>query len=388
MKQSTIFFNRGLRVSRLQGLRHTCAMFLIGASILAPFSSCDKSLDAPMPQALETGELTASKQTVDIDASNPTAEAVTLSWTAFSNSRVAYKMLVSSGAMSDTITIAQNAKSKRFSMAELNTIAVEELDLPISVAANIDFKLLANVTINSNTAESNVIRLSVVPAPTGPAYTRMFIVGNATPNGWNIDAPNEMTVDPTNPFQFKYGAVLNAGEFKIPVATGNWGGDFYMPPTNLAPITGTAVSLHTGGQPDNKWAVTTAGPYKILLNISSTPSINIKPFTPSPTLYMVGDATPAGWNIDAPTPMVMTPGNPYEFTFTGPLTVGLFKVPLATGNWNGDYYMPAADNTLPGNTAATFVPGGSPDYKWKITEAGNYKVTVNQLEEKITIVKQ
>ncbi len=35
-----------------------------------------------------------------------------------------------------------------------------------------------------------------------------------------------------------------------------------------------------------------------------------------------------------------------------------------------------------------FVPGGSPDFKWKIPEAGNYTITINQLYETISIQKQ
>jgi hypothetical protein len=197
-----------------------------------------------------------------------------------------------------------------------------------------------------------------------------------------------MKVDPTNPFQFTYNEVLKAGEFKIPVATGNWSTDFFMPPTNDPPITSTSVQLTPGGSPDNKWKITTPGAYKILLNISSTPFIQIKPFTPYAGLWMVGDATPAGWDIANPTPMVQTAGNPYEFTYTGNLNAGEFKIPTATGNWNTDYFMPPTNHPAATSNAAIIIPGGNPDNKWQITAAGTYKVTLNQLYETISIVKQ
>jgi starch-binding outer membrane protein SusE/F len=34
-----------------------------------------------------------------------------------------------------------------------------------------------------------------------------------------------------------------------------------------------------------------------------------------------------------------------------------------------------------------FVAAGNPDNKWKISVAGNYKITINQLYETISIVK-
>jgi hypothetical protein len=361
--------------------------FFILASLLF-FTACKKELDAPIAAPLDPGVLSASKDTVNIDASNPGGEAVTFSWTAAANSMISYKLTLTAGTKTDTINIVSNALSKKFTNAELNSILVDKLGLAIGTQAVVTATVNATVPINGKTASTNTVTIKAKPAPTGPAYTKLWIVGDATPNGWDINNPNEMKVDPTDPFQFKYNEVLKAGEFKIPVATGNWGTDFFMPPTNNPAITSTAVQLIERGSPDNKWKITTPGAYKILLNISSSPSIKITPFTPYAALWMVGDATPAGWNIDAPTPMVPTAGNPYEFTYTGALKAGEFKVPTATGNWGTDYFMPPSNGAGTGATNAIFIRTGNPDNKWKITEAGNYKVTVNQLYETMTIQKQ
>ena len=220
----------------------------------------------------------------------------------------------------------------------------------------------------------------------GPAYTKLWIVGDATPNGWNIDNPNEMRVDPSDPFVFTYNAVLKAGEFKIPTSTGNWGTDFYMPLTNAPDISNTGVRLVAGGNPDYKWKITTPGAYKIKLNIRDM-TISITPFTPYERLWMVGDATPNGWNIDSPNEMTKDPNDPNVFTYNGPLTIGEFKIPTATGNWGTDYFMPSVNHQDINSSAVIFVPAGNPDNKWQITQAGNYRVTLNQLYETITIEK-
>ena len=241
----------------------------------------------------------------------------------------------------------------------------------------------------------NILSLTIIITPAAlPLYSQLWIVGDATPNGWNINNPNKMYTDVFNPYVFRYNEVLNAGEFKMPTGTGNWGGDFYRPATNHPPITDTTAPLVFGNTnpPDNKWLITTAGPYKISLNISYN-SIHITPFTPFTSLWIVGDATPTGWDINNPTPLVPTPGDPYTFTYTGPLTVGEFKIPVTTGNFGCPYFRPEINHPDISDTTAPYVPllGGpadANDYKWYISTAGNYKITLNQLHENILIKPQ
>lgn len=237
------------------------------------------------------------------------------------------------------------------------------------------------------TIEVDIINLSIsLTQSSQPAYKKLWVVGDATPNGWNINNPNEMSVDSSNLFVFNYNEVLKAGEFKIPTATGNWGCDYFMPLVNNQSLTSNDVQVVTGGNPDNKWKITTAGAYKIKLDLLNT-KIYIKPFTPYTQLWLVGDATPAGWNINNPTAMTVNPLNPYEFTWTGPMTAGEFKIPTATGNWGCDYFMPLVDQQGISSGLAKFVTAGNPDHKWRINTAGNYQITFNQLKETISIVK-
>lgn len=245
------------------------------------------------------------------------------------------------------------------------------------------------------TIDVNLISLTInISKAQAPLYSKLWIVGDATPNGWNIDAPNEMKLDPFNPYIFHYNENLNAGEFKIPTATGNWGGDFYRPLINHPPITDTGAVLTFGNTspPDDKWQITTAGAYKISLNIQYN-SIHIDPFTPYAALWMLGDAAPNGWNDDDPTPMKAT-SDPNVFVYEGNLTAGEFKIPVAIKNgFAGPYFRPDMNHPPITDTNAPFVAQGAnqadkDDYKWQITEAGKYKVTINQLYETISIVKE
>ena len=230
------------------------------------------------------------------------------------------------------------------------------------------------------------LNISVTAAST-PPYSRLWLLGDAVPTGWNIDQPSEMRVDSSNLFVFTYNEILAAGEFKIPVSTGDFGTDYYMPLANHPALSETGVQLVSNGNPDLKWQITNPGPYKIRLDLQNL-KIDIKPFTPYTQIWMVGDASPVGWNINSPQLLTPTPGNPYEFSYTGPLSAGEFKLPLATGDWGCDYFMPVLNGSGPGSTQMKWVASGSPDFKWRITEAGNYKVTINQLYETISIVPQ
>lgn len=237
------------------------------------------------------------------------------------------------------------------------------------------------------TISINLLDLTAsIEAATTPPYTRLWMLGDATPTGWNIDAPTEMRVDSSNLFVFGYNGLLSAGEFKIPTTTGNFSTDYYMPLVNHQAITETGVQLVSVGGPDNKWKIITPGPYKIKLNLQ-TMKMEIELFVPYTQIWMVGDASPVGWNIDNPHPMTVDPVNPYVFSYTGPMAVGEFKFPVETGNWGGDFFMPVLNGSGPGSTQMKFVPGGNPDNKWKIAVAGNYKITINQLYETISIVK-
>ena len=362
---------------------------LLSALTLA---ACSHELDAPTPTALETGTLSASKSEVTIDITKPSDEAITFSWTTEKNTLIKYKLVLTSGAKTDTAEVPTNSIARKFTNAEFNDFMLDKLGLEIGKPATIQAMIYARVTINAKNASSNVITISAIPSQKGPAYTKLWIVGNATPKIWDIDDPDVMENDPTSIYQFKFNEVLKAGEFKIPAGTGDWNGDFYMPPVDHPDLSSTSVKFTPGGKPDNKWQIDNPGPYKILLNISSTPFIRIEAFTPYDHIYIIGDATTAGWDANNPIAMTVDPADPNLFTWTGDLTSagGQFRFLVSTGDLNGSAFVAPAPDAGIKATQVAFAPNGTPanNFKVKAGEDGTYKVTINQLKESVSIVKQ
>ena len=103
-------------------------------------------------------------------------------------------------------------------------------------------------------------------------YENVYMVGNAiTGIGWDIGKAKPMNWDPKNPEVFTFIGQFDAGEFKLALDLGNWGGRFLMPQANGTILKGDAndntnVSLMPNGQPDNKWVIETAGQYELTVN--------------------------------------------------------------------------------------------------------------------------
>lgn len=104
------------------------------------------------------------------------------------------------------------------------------------------------------------------------------------------------------------------------------------------------------------------------------------------TVYMVGDATPAGWQIASPTPMLRD-GNIH--TYEGVLKVGEMKLPTEFA-WDKPTYMPEENGVVINENGVAshkvvLMPEGQPDNKWKVEKEGKYRVTLDTEAMKINV---
>jgi hypothetical protein len=232
----------------------------------------------------------------------------------------------------------------------------------------------------------NIINLAIkIEALEAPEYSQLWFVGN--PTSWNFRA---MTVDAADPFIFHYNADLSAGgEFKIATIEGNWDCVFFRPTVDL---TAEGVNLDVGkwaGDPDYKWNIT-GGVYKIKLDTRDM-KIDIVPFTPYAMIYLVGDASPNGWEIGNATSM-NAGSDMNKFTWTGTLNVGELKFTCdRQTDWNGAFFLASQNGIEPTGSEEPMIfssSGSNPDNKWKINDAGTYSIELDQLQETVIIIKQ
>ena len=359
-------------------------------------SGCNKDKVAPKVSAVPA--LSSSASSVVLTHENAAQPAITFSWT---NAQVSgmqgsvtyfiqWDLKGNNFANPTSVKIGRDTLKAAYTQGAFNNLVST---LPPAVASQIEVRLVV-ATSDGSVAPfySNVISLTVTPYAKAipPPFNQLWLVGDATPAGWNIDSPTPMLEDATDPYIFTYTGNLSAGEFKIPTATGNWGVQFYRPVTNHPALSDPHVQL-SAGDPDNKWQITKASKYKITLNLHTLTIsiIDLNDTTPPPysKLWIVGDATPAGWNINAPTPMVQDSTDPFVFTYTGPLTAGEFKIPVGTGDWGVKFYRPVVNHPDLSDTQVVLLDSNSGDFKWLITDPGNYKITLNLRNLTINTVK-
>lgn len=217
----------------------------------------------------------------------------------------------------------------------------------------------------------------------------LYMVGDATPNGWSIDAPTPFAATDDDPLVFTWEGELNTGEMKLCLVTGSWDAGFIRPENNGEKISKSPINnqkfVMYAGDPDNKWVIADAGKYRLTFDLRNwtmstvflgeADAPTIEPIV-SDVLYIVGDATPNGWNIDAPSQLEKT--SDYIFVYEGPLTAGELKACLTTGDWGASFIRPNSDGckiNKSGVENTDFVFTVSPDNKWKVEDAGNYRLT-------------
>lgn len=231
--------------------------------------------------------------------------------------------------------------------------------------------------------------LTIVEGELPIKTSTLFMVGDATPNGWDIGNPTPLQASTDDPLVFTWEGSLFKGELKLCLTTGSWDAPFIRPEVGGTLIGKDAISnqkfaMHAG-DPDNKWVVADAGDYRLTFDLRHwTMSTEYLREPEAPTvapievekLYVVGDATPNGWNIDAPTELAHP--SKYIFVYEGVLTIGELKACASTGDWGVPFVRPTFGGCKIGKSGVedpAFDYVANPDNKWNVTDAGQYRLT-------------
>lgn len=367
------------------------AMLVMAVSITA----CDKVESLPFYQGVSTTVLTASSSTIAVLPADSAKAAVLFSWSypGFATDSTTAKYIIeidSSGrnftkAVSKTIT---GTLTTSYTGKELNNLLLA-YGFNIGTAYDMDVRITASYGNNNNQIKSNTIKVKMTPYKVPPKVAlptsgKLFLVGDASQGGWNNPVPT-----PSQEFarldETTWAGVFNlngAGkQYLILPVNGDWGAKFAVDDNSIAGISGGGMFGFNVGSAFNANfpAPATSGFYKIVLDFQ-TGKFTVTPYasTLPNNLFMVGDATPGGWNNPVPTPtQQFTRLNSSEFTLTLNNVVGGKQYLLlpVNGDWANKYAVD--DNSVIGLSAGgAFGYNSSQNFPGP-TANGNYKIDIN-----------
>lgn len=232
----------------------------------------------------------------------------------------------------------------------------------------------------------NIDKLTISIVKTGgPKYFSMYMVGDA------LAAPQKML---RSSYAFIQGATLGNGGMHFCVDAEDSGDKYYAAAENQA-YDAKNVSQTSGFN----WKFGAERLYHVsLFAKEGKEAAYIVEFQPYETLYLIGSSTSAGWDIANALPM--TKKSAYVQEWTGALTEGELKFSCdCSTDWFGAWYLASAVDKNPEGVeepivfidkarAETASMGIKElDQKWKITQAGNYQITLDQQKETVIIKK-
>lgn len=205
--------------------------------------------------------------------------------------------------------------------------------------------------------------------------THLYMVGDATPNGWDKNRATEMQWDMNTLSGYTWTGKLHSGELKILLTTEDW-----LPCYVRDSLDETHMVYRAADEdyPDLKWQIDLPGSYTIDVDTKArTIAITLNEVTELyEHIYMIGDAAPGGWSWDNLTEMQ----HPEKdlFIYEGPLNAGQIKFPTEIkSDWSGEMIYAPTPDCAPSENGTFDIHKGDPDNKWLIPASGKWSITIN-----------
>lgn len=215
-------------------------------------------------------------------------------------------------------------------------------------------------------------------------HNALWMVGTATSGGWDIISSPQMTQDSENPMVFKATTYLKPGEMKI--AQNNDAGfdqKFYLRDATDP----TKVVL---GGDDNKWEITEAATYDVIVNLADM-TIDIKKHYADfvvDHLFVIGDAIWSDWGFANSTVLFPDENGICKATLYLEENKG-FKF-MAESDFEGLQFRAGdADVTLKNDVASSLVSSedNREDTRFMVSESANYDIVCDVKNKTITLTK-
>ena len=361
------------------------------------FTSCEKAAILPLYGSGTAAVLSASSVNVAPIPADSSKTALTLNWTAPNHATkpesIKYVVEIDSTGknFANAYTrIVTGELNTSFIAKELNTFLLGK-GYAFNVAVDMDVRVTSSYANNNERIRSNVLKIKMTPYKIPPKVAlptslKLFIVGDATQGGWNNPVPvpsQELArLDETT-----WGGVFQLNGSKhyllLPV-NGDWSNKFAVANNSVA-------GLNSGGDfgfnlNDNFPGPAAAGFYTIIVDFQQG-KFTVTPYTGTlaTNLFIVGDATPGGWNNPVPVPsQQLTRLNSSIFEITIALNGGKQYLLLpVNGSWSNKYAV--ANNSIPGLSAGGVFGYNLNDNFPGPAASGTYKISVNFITNRFTV---
>lgn len=362
---------------------------LFFAALCLSFAACEKAKDLPYYAGGEKVTLSSPNTAITPAPADSNSRVLNLTWTdpGYATDSLTVKFVVQVDAKGNNFkdAISKTVSGRHdtgFLAKELNAYTVAH-QWQFGTTYDMEARVISSYANNNDQLTSNVFSFTYTPYKVPPKVPlpesgKLFLVGDATVGGWSNPVPV-----PSQEFS-RIDETTFAGVFQmyggksylVLPENGNWGMKYSVEDNSSDGV--EATGDFGFGYPNNFKGPATDGFYKITLDFQH----GIYTVTPwsghLPTdLFIVGSATPGGWNNPVPVPsQQFTRINSSEFEITLPLNGGQeYLVLPVNGDWSHKYAV--ADNSIEGLWA-----GGALGYDFGNNlpgppDAGTYKITVN-----------
>lgn len=256
------------------------------------FTACTDNDYAQLDKGSNELAMTIDQSAEVLNELNHAAEAVTINWTTGHNfrtgNRITYLLEMTAGektyaAIDHQTQVYQWSANQE----QLNDILLNQLGIRAGQQTTVNARLTAIV---EGMDERQTATASFSATPYAPVTTTLYLVGDATPNGWSADYATEMKR--TDNGIFTWQGNLKAGELKFLTTQGQW-----LPSYNNDG-NGGLVLRTSDEEPDVKFIITEDHFYQVKVNLlnSEVTMTQMEGEVPAyDNLYFVGDAT--GWGF-------------------------------------------------------------------------------------------
>ncbi len=334
-------------------------------------------------------KLTVSQSEVVLTESEDDAPALTFSWNTATDLGSDYTFTYlfqidvadnEFATATDPVELGGN-ESISYSAADLYNLIVEKWGRTAGQPVRIEARVAAKV--HGPYFKYPEISSTIATVTTFvPASRPLYITGTATPGGLNLNDATQID-EISNGRIYSYRGALVPGTFKFITELGQ-----DIPAYIMGADNHSLVYRDDASEPEKLFEIYEDGVYSIYITMADM-SINYAKVMYE-HLYLVGNATEAGWDTGAMPEFTPDNLNPNIFTYTGPLFEGEMKI-LAQRSFGGTTIKPLKGNAdINVDTDVQITPGEQPDYKWVVTadQAGTYKITLDVEALTINFEKQ